>query len=90
MNESNVATPMPQYQSHKKVWALKILTVNSSGTPEDVGAILTFEHPYGPRSVSAEYYRKHQPKAGGYMVVYEDGYESWSPADAFEAGYTRL
>ena len=27
---------------------------------------------------------------GGYYVRYEDGYESWSPAEAFEAGYTRV
>lgn len=27
---------------------------------------------------------------GGYYVRYEDGFESWSPADAFEAGYTRM
>lgn len=24
---------------------------------------------------------------GGYFVRYEDGYESWSPAQAFEGGY---
>lgn len=27
---------------------------------------------------------------GGYYVRYEDGFESWSPAEAFEQGYTRL
>lgn len=26
---------------------------------------------------------------GGYYVRYEDGFESWSPAKAFEEGYTR-
>lgn len=29
-------------------------------------------------------------KVGGYYVVYEDGYESWSPAEAFEKGYTLI
>ena len=29
---------------------------------------------------------KHE--AGGYYVRYPDGYESWSPAEAFEEGYT--
>lgn len=33
---------------------------------------------------------KHKPVAGGYFVVYEDGYESFSPAKAFEEGYTRI
>ncbi|MCK9988658.1 MAG: hypothetical protein AzoDbin1_05130 [Azoarcus sp.] len=37
-----------------------------------------------------------QPKSppdsgvGGYYVVYEDGYKSFSPAIAFESGYTRI
>ena len=31
---------------------------------------------------------KHAPQPGGYFVLYEGGYTSWSPADAFEAGYT--
>ena len=26
----------------------------------------------------------------GYYVLFEDGYESWSPSKAFEEGYTRL
>ena len=26
----------------------------------------------------------------GYRVVYEDGYESWSPKHAFEKGYTKV
>ena len=26
----------------------------------------------------------------GYLVVYEDGYISWSPAEAFENGYTEV
>lgn len=28
--------------------------------------------------------------AGGYFVVYDDGYESYSPAKAFEDGYSEL
>lgn len=27
---------------------------------------------------------------GGYYVVYDDGFESWSPQEAFEDGYTRI
>lgn len=30
-----------------------------------------------------------QPLTNGYLVQYEDGYVSWSPAEAFEKGYTR-
>ncbi len=45
---------------------------------------------FAPIPVSDEYFRKHNPTAGGYYVVYEDGYKSFSPAKAFEEGYTRL
>ena len=31
-----------------------------------------------------------RPDVGDYVVIYEDGYKSWSPAAAFEAGYSRL
>lgn len=37
--------------------------------------------------VSPNYLRKHNPHIGGYYVKYEDGYESFSPAEAFEKGY---
>ncbi len=40
--------------------------------------------------VSSEYMGKHKPMIGGYYVRYEDGYESYSPADAFERGYTLI
>ena len=42
------------------------------------------------REVSRQYAVKHDPRAGGYFVVYEDGYESWSPAGVFEAGYSLI
>lgn len=40
--------------------------------------------------MSPEYVAKHKPEVGGYYVVYEDGYKSFSPAGAFESGYTPL
>lgn len=72
---------MPKYKSHKEVWALKIKSVDATTiTPADNG--------YAPFEVPEQYIAKHDPKAGGYYVVYEDGYQSFSPADAFEGGYT--
>jgi len=38
--------------------------------------------------VGREYLEKHGPQVGGYYVVYKDGYESYSPVDAFEDGYS--
>jgi len=40
--------------------------------------------------VSAEFLAKHKPEVGGYWVQYADGYQSFSPAAAFEEGYTRI
>lgn len=83
---------MPQYQSHKKVWALKIKAVLNAppSAPPGSMALEFIEKGYAPLTVSAEYIDKHAPYAGGYYVTYEDGYQSFSPAKAFEEGYTRL
>lgn len=37
--------------------------------------------------VRTSYYEKHKPEVDGYYVRYVDGYESFSPAEAFEAAY---
>ena len=83
-------TELPKYRCHKEAWAPKIADVTQERCPD--GKIhLVFEDPkYAPREVVREWYEKHQPRPGGYFVVYEDGYESYSPAAAFEAGYTRI
>jgi hypothetical protein len=84
---------MPRYRSHKDVWALKIRDISDPtqpGNESDGSRLLHFEEAgYGARRVDAAYVRKHNPQIGGYFVVYKDGYESWSPAQAFEEGYTR-
>lgn len=76
---------MPIYRSHKKVWALKIetITVLNDGSAD----IVPKEKGYDTFRVSKEYVDRHIPREGGYYVKYKDGYESWSPADAFNEGY---
>ena len=101
----NTATPMPTYRCHKEVWALKIKEIvpaekptieeldrilNGDGGASDFGAVLIPEGHFGPFTVTREFVSKHNPQVGGYYVVYDDGYKSWSPADAFEGGYTRV
>lgn len=76
---------LPKYHCHKVVRAAKITGI---GGHASMGATLSVDAPGGAIAVSADYCRKHNPQAGGYFVVYEDGYQSFSPADAFEAGYT--
>lgn len=54
-------------------------------------ATLTFtDKGYAPLEVDAAYVMQHNPQPGGYYVVYKDGYKSFSPAEAFEEGYTRI
>lgn len=79
---------MPRYQSHKRVWALKIKAITSLA--DGYVEITPEEDRYAPFPVDAKYVQKHAPKVGGYYVVYEDGYKSWSPAEAFESGYIRV
>ncbi len=54
------------------------------------GNLFPVDESYHPIAVDAEFYRKHKPEPGGYFVMYADGYISYSPAKAFEEGYTRI
>lgn len=86
---SDVTTPLPQYRCHKVVGALKIAMIERGMGDQD-DHIFPQDEGYAPFWVEADYVKKHSPVAGGYYVVYEDGYKSFSPAAAFEAGYTRI
>ena len=89
-----ISRELPKYQCHKKVWALKIKAVAQGTQPTDLPGGSWMLHPaddgYGPLEVSHEWYAKHKPEAGGYFVVYDDGYKSYSPASAFESGYSLI
>lgn len=85
---------LPLYKCHKVVRAAKIEWIDARpGTVEEHGTPL-MSLVYGTSGkmcgISAEFIQKHNPEKGGYMVVYEDGYLSYSPADVFEAGYHEL
>lgn len=90
MSGVNLLTaPVPRYRCHKEVGALKIKTIHMKmdGTGD---ADITFENFPDSINVEARWLGKHEPKVGGYFVVYADGYTSFSPADAFETGYTPI
>jgi len=56
-----------------------------------MGAMITpAEEGYAPFFVDAQFLVKHQPEVGGYFVQYADGCKSFSPAKAFEEGYTLI
>jgi hypothetical protein len=87
----NTSIEMPKYKSHKEVWALKIKSIVRDGEGEnresDGSAIITPEEDgYAPFRVESDYLHKHNPQVGGYYVVYQDGYKSFSPAQPFEEG----
>lgn len=91
MNDDTPQRQLPKYRCHKEVWALKIKSANwrRGGillelTPEDSN--------FAPFTVDEAYVRRHGSGdlSGGYYVVYADGYRSWSPAKAFEEGYTLI
>lgn len=77
---------LPQYQCHKVVRAARITGFRENGATDmpdillgDIGAVAV---------QLSDWHAKHKPQVGGYYVVYEDGYASYSPAKAFEEGYT--
>lgn len=86
---SPTAQKMLRYQCHKQVCALKIgdiIKVHADGT-----ATLEICDPGFPFVVvGKDVISRYMPLPGDYYVVYDDGYQSISPAKAFEEGYTRI
>lgn len=80
---------LPQYKCHKVVRAGKILATarnpNEDAVFLDVDGVVN-KWLFAPTG----WLSKHNPDIGGYLVAYEDGYLSYSPAAAFEAGYRLL
>jgi hypothetical protein len=85
--QAGIGRELPRYKSHKSVWALKIAKLELQD--DDRTLMTPVDEGYGPIYLGADYVAKHKPEVGGYYVVYADGYKSWSPAKAFEEGYTR-
>lgn len=82
----------PRYKCHKIVDGFKILRIASGELSPAEGSAKVFnlwpvDHDLDPVEVSPAWMAKHQPKEGGYYVMYQDGYASFSPAKAFEDGY---
>lgn len=80
-------SPFPLYIGHKLVRAIKIKLVER--IPGDLVRITPEDDGYHPFELGASFDDKHKPQRGGYFVLYEDGYASYSPAEPFENGYTK-
>jgi len=87
-NTEGVAMEMPKYKCYKEVHALKIKILEKYA--DGSGLISPSNEGYVSFNVDREYMEKHKPEQGGYYVVYKDGYKSYSPAKAFEEGYTLI
>lgn len=82
---------LPEWTCHKVVRAAKIVDHDTSGEEH----FLTVQWSDGDQEVKtqrchvdAAIFARARPALGDYLVVYEDGYVSWSPAKVFEDGYT--
>lgn len=82
-----LSVEIPQYRCHKVVRAARITGFRANGTeaPDlllgEIGGVV---------SLLPDWHEKHKPQVGGFYVLYEDGYSSFSPAKAFEDGYSLL
>lgn len=81
---------LPKWRCHKTVQADQIVAINDlfPNSPEirmqlmlASGLAVNVDEPW---------IKRHNACVGGYYVIYEDGYTSFSPRAAFEGGYTRI
>ena len=83
--------PLPRYQCHTIVRAAKILHIRPAPADRECPElVLAIDGVDQPVPVSTAFLDRHVPLVGQYLVVDEDGSRSSSPAEAFEAGYTRI
>ncbi len=90
---SDTSTPesacqLPEWQCYKTVRAAKILSLGLKG--EDQQTVILDDPECDEIPVSDAWVRKHNPQAGGWYVVYADGYASYSPDRAFVEGYIKV
>lgn len=77
---------LPQFKSHKIVGAAKVQAISWI---DESAVQLTLEGVESEFTVDSKEIDKHRPDVGWYLVRYEDGHISFSPAEAFENGYTK-
>ena len=77
----------PLYKGQEAVRAFKIKSVFP--TSYCWATIIPEDEKLAEKEVNSEFVNTHRPEAGGYFVVYKDGYETYSTARVFEGGYAK-
>lgn len=84
---------LADWKCHKIVKAGKILPVQITQDEGEGTSNVTVADCNGAPClvvIADTAFARGMPKTGDYIVIYEDGYKSWSPAKAFEDGYARV
>jgi hypothetical protein len=87
---SDNAAPAPgfsRYRSHKIVEAAEIVRLQDHARGPLVTVHLAGGH---SQEVGEIVFTRGRPHTGDFLVIYDDGYVSWSPRDKFLDGYTRI
>jgi hypothetical protein len=84
----------PSYTCHKRVKALEIRRVGSyCPSPHDssvvVRPVVFVETELQSVYLPAIMFDRYTPEPGDFLVIYEDGYQSFSPRKAFLEGYAK-
>ncbi len=74
------------YKCHKEVRAFKIVSIKH----ESGGGFIVANDKEQYTRITTEFMKRHNPEEGGYLVVYKDGYSSFSPQKEFEEGYREI
>lgn len=93
--DTTVSTQLPRWKSHKEVWGDRIAEIHQAGPDDELQSVDDSGIRWvldcrGVIFVTKDLIARGQPQVGDYFVQYDDGYKSWSPAQPFEEGYTRL
>lgn len=83
-------TDLSKWKCHKEVHATKIAAIEFEA--DGSAKVAPADVMWPTYSTKPGFRARFRGDEGdlGYLVVYEDGYESWSPSKAFEEGYTRI
>lgn len=73
-----------KFKCHKVVEAGQITAIREDGVIE------IYQNEDEPLQLGQAWVERHHPEVGGYVVVYNDGYCSYSPQAAFEEGYSEI